>query len=125
MRSVRVLRTLIRVSAFTWGVIGSVAGVMGAAAAIVFGLIPLLNGRRKPVPEAPDAFGGAESPARAADVEIHGTVEAGEVAGYAAGVLAERPVQSLDGTVRVRRVKKGGKAVGVHLDRLDDGRDVR
>jgi len=33
------------VDAFAWSVIGSVAGVLGAAAAIVFGLIPLLRER--------------------------------------------------------------------------------
>jgi hypothetical protein len=32
---------------FAWGVIGSVAGVIGAAAAIVFGVIPLLRERRE------------------------------------------------------------------------------
>ena len=39
--------------AFAWTVVGSVAGVVGAAAAIVFGLIPLLQ-RRKEVAQAPD-----------------------------------------------------------------------
>lgn len=33
--------------AFAWGVVGSVAGVVGAAAAIVFGLVPLLQNWRK------------------------------------------------------------------------------
>ena len=33
---------------FAWGVIGSVAGVVGAAAAIIFGLIPLLRERHQP-----------------------------------------------------------------------------
>jgi hypothetical protein len=54
------------VDAFAWGVIGSVAGVVGAAAAVVFGLLPLLRDRQArreiaPVPaaaEAPVAGGG-------------------------------------------------------------------
>lgn len=32
---------------FAWTMIGSVAGVVGAAAAIVFGLVPLLAARRR------------------------------------------------------------------------------
>jgi len=50
--------------AFAWGVVGSVAGVVGAAAAIVFGLVPLLRDRRKahgaPGNDADD--GGAAEP---------------------------------------------------------------
>ena len=46
------------VDAFAWGVIGSVAGVVGAAVAIVFGLIPLLG--RRNARRSPSCPGGAE-----------------------------------------------------------------
>ena len=39
---------------FAWTVIGSVAGVVGAAAAIVFGLVPLLAARRRAGAAQPD-----------------------------------------------------------------------
>lgn len=45
--------------AFAWGVVGSVAGVVGAAAAIVFGLIPLLRERRERN-EPPSTLGSAD-----------------------------------------------------------------
>ncbi len=51
------------VDAFGWTVVGSVAGVVGAAAAIVFGFIPLLRGRNQ-VPEALGEAGSFASRAR-------------------------------------------------------------
>jgi hypothetical protein len=52
------------VDAFTWGVVGSVAGVVRAAAAVVFGLLPLLRERR----EIPPAPAPAEAPVAGGDV---------------------------------------------------------
>ena len=52
--------------AFAWGVVGSVAGVVGAAAAIVFGLIPLLRSRKE-VPQAPGEAEDGASPAGAGE----------------------------------------------------------
>jgi len=48
------------VDAFAWSLVGSVAGVIGGVAAIVFGLVPLLAARwQGAVPaEAPTALGG-------------------------------------------------------------------
>ncbi len=48
--------------AFAWAVVGSVAGVVGAAAAIAFGLIPLLRDRRKKRSAQGDGGSGAEKP---------------------------------------------------------------
>ncbi|HEY2126622.1 MAG TPA: hypothetical protein VGH77_05490 [Streptosporangiaceae bacterium] len=51
--------------AFAWGVVGSVAGVAGVAATIVFGVIPLMQARRRarllPDAEVPHAeVGGGQ-----------------------------------------------------------------
>ena len=83
--------------AFAWTVIGSVAGLVGAAAAVVFGLAPLLRGRKR----APGLTGnedgdgqGAAQPSRALlpapvlDVEIRGREQVvGELAALALAPL--------------------------------------
>ena len=66
--------------AFAWGVVGSVAGVVGAAAAIVFGLIPLLQRRKE----------GLKAPGEAED----GVLPAGP-GGDAPVVVGEIPQQPL------------------------------
>jgi Trypsin-like peptidase domain len=73
--------------AFAWGVVGSVAGVVGAAAAIVFGLVPLLQGRRK-------ARG-----ARANDVD--------DGAAEPSGALPPAPLLSTDRAVLIRYTHNG------------------
>lgn len=59
--------------AFAWGVVGSVAGVVGAAAAVVSGLLPLLRDRqaRKEIPPVPAAGeGGAPVAGDGGDVPV-------------------------------------------------------
>ena len=102
--------------AFAWGVIGSVAGVVGAAAVIVFGLIPLLRERqhRKEVPPVP---GGAEDRAAATggdDVPVVvGEIPQEPVAFQPrAGLLAALEDRGLSGRVAVVRAVTGMRGVG-------------
>jgi hypothetical protein len=84
--------------AFAWTVVGSVAGVVGAAAAIVFGLVPFLQNRKQRV-AAPGAGGHAGSgvaglpvvfPAPMLDVEVRGR---GEIIEELAGAALVPPGQ--------------------------------
>jgi hypothetical protein len=58
------------VDAFAWGVVGSVAGVVGAAAAIVFGLIPLLQRRKEGLTAPGEAEDGASPAGPGADAPV-------------------------------------------------------
>ena len=57
------------VDAFAWGVVGAVATVVGAAAAIVFGVIPLVQ-RHKEVRTASGEAGGKGLPAGGEDAPV-------------------------------------------------------
>jgi hypothetical protein len=104
------------VDAFAWGVIGSVAGVVGAAAAVVFGLVPLLRDRkgRKEIAPVP---GGAERGAASAsggDVPaVAGEIPQEPVAFQPrAGLLAGLEDGGLPGRVAVVRAVTGMRGVG-------------
>jgi tetratricopeptide (TPR) repeat protein len=107
------------VDAFVWDVVGSVAGVMGAVAAFVFGLVPLLRERRDRM-EIPTMPGKAENKAAAWDGDM--PVVVGEIpqqpvafqprAGLLAGLEDEAP----EARVVVVRALTGMRGVGkTHL----------
>jgi hypothetical protein len=105
------------VDAFAWGVIGSVAGVVAAVAAIVFGLVPLMQQRRegKAIPPTPgaaaDAAGGGDVPAVVGEIPQ-------EPVGFQprAGLLAGLNGPGPSGRVVVVRALTGMRGVGkTHL----------
>ena len=103
---------------FAWTVFGSVAGAVRAAAAIVFGLIPLLQ-RRKQVPQAP---GQAEDGALPAGAGEDAPVVVGEIPQQPLGfrpradLLAALDVPGPGSRVVVVRAVTGMRGVGkTHL----------
>lgn len=105
------------VDAFAWGVVGSVAGVVGAAAAIVFGLLPLRRERRerKGIPPPPAAAAGGAPVAGDGDVVpvVVGEVPQEPVAFQPrAGLLAGLDGQGSPGRVAVARAVTGMRGVG-------------
>ncbi|MFF3227143.1 hypothetical protein ACFYV7_30400 [Nocardia suismassiliense] len=48
-------------------------------------------------------------------VQVRGSIEADQVAGYVAAVRAERATGTIEGHARVREVATGGEAIGVDL----------
>ena len=104
--------------AFAWGVVGSLAGVVGAVAAIVFGLIPLLRGRK----QVPDAPGEAEDRALPAGAGADAPVVVGEIPQEPLGfqpradLLAALDEPGPGSRVRVVRALTGMRGVGkTHL----------
>jgi tetratricopeptide (TPR) repeat protein len=108
------------VDAFVWGVIGSAAGIAGAVAAIVFGLIPLLR-ERKEGKEIPPVLGLADGGAegvRSGDAPVVvGEIPQEPVAFQSrAGLLAGPENGALPGRIVVVRAVTGMRGVGkTHL----------
>ena len=103
--------------AFAWGVVGSVAGVVAAVAAIVFGLIPLLQARRKTAEvEGPQAGSLPASAYPDAPVLVGEIPQ--EPAGYQsrAGLVAALDATGAQSHVIVVRAVTGMRGVGkTHL----------
>ena len=83
--------------AFGWTVVGSVAGVVGAAAAIVFGLVPLVHRRRSPgQAHSTAADRGAVSPDDAPSPVAVRLAPRPEILAGRDGLLAELDAQFVD-----------------------------
>jgi hypothetical protein len=108
------------VDAFAWGVVGSVAGVVGAAAAVVFGLLPLLRGsrneEREKIPSVPVVAEGGAPVEGSSDGDVPvvvGEVPQEPVAFQPRSVLlAGLDGRGLPGRVAVVRAVTGMRGVG-------------
>jgi len=103
------------VDVFAWSVVGSVAGVVGAAAAIVFGLIPLLQ-RRKETLETPGEAGDGPSSAGEEAPVLVGEIPQ-EPLGFQAGadLLAALDTDGPRSRVVVVHALTGMRGVKTHL----------